>query len=82
MRNKKLTPITRINKFFSEEDFNLEIEMGRESVEGDGNFTIILYNLAITSLIRAKYIWHFNKRLSNSCSSSLILPNFFKSAGS
>jgi hypothetical protein len=29
MRNNKIIPITRINKFFSEEDFNLEIEMGR-----------------------------------------------------
>lgn len=27
MKNNKLIPITRINKFFSEEDFNLEIEM-------------------------------------------------------
>ena len=45
MDNKRITPITRINKFFSEEDFNLEISMGRESVEGDGNFTIILYRV-------------------------------------
>lgn len=43
MENKKITPITRINKFFSEEDFNLEISMGREAIEGDGNFTVILY---------------------------------------
>ena len=41
----KTVPITRINKFFSAEDFNLEISMGRESVEGDGNFTIILYRV-------------------------------------
>lgn len=45
MDNKKVTPITRINKFFSEEDFNLEISMGREAIEGDGNFTIILYRV-------------------------------------
>ena len=45
MENKKITPITRINRFFSEEDFNLEIEMGRESLEGDGNFTVILYRV-------------------------------------
>jgi hypothetical protein len=45
MDNKKITPITRINKFFSEEDFNLEIDMGREAIEGDGNFTIILYRV-------------------------------------
>lgn len=41
----KIVPITRINKFFSEEDFNLEIEMGREVIEGDGNFTLVLYRV-------------------------------------
>lgn len=45
MDNKKITPITRINKFFSEEDFNLEISMGREAMEGDGNYTVILYRV-------------------------------------
>lgn len=43
--NKSVVPITRINKWFSEEDYNLEIEMGREAIEGDGNFTIILYRI-------------------------------------
>ena len=45
MDNKKVTPITRINKFFSGEDFDLEISMGREAIEGDGNFTLILYRV-------------------------------------
>ena len=45
MDNKKITPITRINKFFSEEDFDLEISMGREAIEGDGNFTLILFRV-------------------------------------
>ena len=45
MKNKTVTPITRINKFFSDEDFKLEISMGREAIEGDGNFTIILYRV-------------------------------------
>ena len=45
MNNKKITPITRINKWFSEEDFNLEVELGREAIEGDGNFTVILYKV-------------------------------------
>ena len=45
MDNKRVVPITRINKFFSEEDFKLEIEMGREAIEGDGNFTLILYRV-------------------------------------
>jgi len=45
MNNNKITPITRINRFFSEEDFSLEINMGREAIEGDGNFTVILYRV-------------------------------------
>lgn len=43
--NKKVTPITRLNKWFSEEDFMLEQSMGREAIEGDINFTIILYRV-------------------------------------
>jgi hypothetical protein len=38
-------PITRLNKFFSEEDFNLEIEMGMEWQLGDMNFTVVLYRV-------------------------------------
>ena len=45
MDNKKVTPITRINRFFSESDYNLEISMGREAIEGDGNFTVVLYRV-------------------------------------
>lgn len=45
MENKRIIPITRINKFFSSEDFDLEISMGREAIEGDGNFTLILYKV-------------------------------------
>ena len=43
--SKPIVPITRINKFFSAEDFDLEISMGREAIEGDGNFTLILYRV-------------------------------------
>lgn len=38
-------PITRLNKFFSEDDFNLEIEMGMEWQIGDMNFTVVLYRV-------------------------------------
>jgi len=38
-------PITRLNKFFSEGDFNLEIEMGMEWQMGDMNFTVVLYRV-------------------------------------
>lgn len=40
-----MTPITRVDKFFSFEDNELELSMIREWVEGDGNFTIILYRV-------------------------------------
>lgn len=45
MPKKPIVPITRINKWFSEEDFELELSMGREAIEGDGNFTIVLYRV-------------------------------------
>jgi hypothetical protein len=38
-------PITRLNKFFAEDDFNLDIKMGREWLEGDMNFTLVLYKI-------------------------------------
>ena len=43
--NKNKIPITRVNKFFSQEDFNLELGMGREYLEGDLNMTVILYRV-------------------------------------
>lgn len=41
----KRVPITRLNKFFAEEDFDLDIEMGREWLNGDMNFTLVLYGV-------------------------------------
>ena len=38
-------PITRLNKFFSEEDFDLDISMGDEWLGGDMNFTLVLYRV-------------------------------------
>ena len=38
-------PITRLNKFFSAEDFNLDISMGEEWLHGDMNFTLVLYRV-------------------------------------
>lgn len=45
MENNKKIPINRINKFFSFEDFSLEVDMGREAMEGDGNFKVVLYRV-------------------------------------
>jgi hypothetical protein len=38
-------PITRLNKFFAEQDFNLELAMGEEWLLGDMNFTLVLYRV-------------------------------------
>ena len=44
MNNRKI-PITRVNKWFDSTDFKLEIEMGREFIEGDLNQVVILYQV-------------------------------------
>ena len=45
MRPNKKVPIERINKFFSQDDFDLEIGFGREWLEGDINIKVILYQV-------------------------------------
>jgi hypothetical protein len=42
---QKLVPITRLGKFFGQEDFDLEISMGQEFLIGDMNFTVVLYRI-------------------------------------
>jgi hypothetical protein len=42
---QKLVPITRLGMFFGAEDYSLDIEMGRQWLEGDMNFTIVLYRV-------------------------------------
>lgn len=42
---RKRNPIKRNNKFFSKEDFDLEIEIGKEYVEEDANQTVVLYEV-------------------------------------
>jgi hypothetical protein len=42
---QKLVPITRLGKFFGAEDYALDIEMGQEWLEGDMNFTVVLYRI-------------------------------------
>lgn len=46
---ENLVPITRLNRFFSEEEFLMEDAMVRECIEGDGNFTVILYRVDRTT---------------------------------
>jgi hypothetical protein len=42
---QKLIPITRLGKFFGTEDFSLDLEMGIEWLNGDMNFTVVLYRI-------------------------------------
>jgi hypothetical protein len=42
---QRIVPITRLNKFFGAEDFNLDVGMGREWLHGDMNFTLVLYKV-------------------------------------
>lgn len=42
---QRLVPITRLGKFFGGEDLSLDINMGSEWLEGDMNFTVILYRV-------------------------------------
>ena len=42
---ENLVPITRLGKFFGGEDYSLDISMGQEWLEGDMNFTLVLYKV-------------------------------------
>ena len=42
---QKLVPITRLGKFFGGEDYTLDVGMGQEWLEGDMNFTVVLYRI-------------------------------------
>ena len=43
--SQRNVPITRLGKFFGAEDFSLDVGMGREWLEGDMNFTLVLYKV-------------------------------------
>ena len=45
---RKKVPIKRNNKFFSGDDFNLEMHFSKEYMEQDANQTIILYQVDMT----------------------------------
>ena len=38
-------PITRLNKFFSQSDFDLQVELGKEYLHGDLNMKLVLYRV-------------------------------------
>lgn len=43
--SEKLVPITRLGMFFGGEDYDLDVGMGQEWLEGDMNFTLVLYRV-------------------------------------
>ena len=45
MPRNKHNPINRSNKFFSGDDFDLEVDFGREWLEGDINIKVILFRV-------------------------------------
>lgn len=45
MERKNKIPITRLNRFYDETDFQLELDMAKELIEEDGNFTVVLYRI-------------------------------------
>ena len=38
-------PITRLSKFISQDDFDINIQMGQEYLHGDINFKLVLYRV-------------------------------------
>jgi len=45
MTNQRKIPNTRVDKFYSQSDFDLDISLGREAIEGDNNFIVVLYKV-------------------------------------
>jgi hypothetical protein len=45
MERKNRIPITRLNEFYNQTDFDFDIEIGQEIVHGDANFRLILYRI-------------------------------------
>lgn len=45
MERKTRIPNTRLNKFYDEDDFRLELDMATDLIEGDMNFTIVLFRI-------------------------------------
>ena len=41
----KKVPITRLSKFFSNEDFDFNLQLGQEYLHGDLNMKLVLYRV-------------------------------------
>lgn len=45
MNRKNRIPITRLSRFYDEKDFDLELDMAKEVIEEDVNFSVVLYRI-------------------------------------
>lgn len=45
MERKNRIPITRLSRYYDEVDFDMELDMAREVIEEDANFTVVLFQI-------------------------------------
>ncbi len=45
MERKNRIPVTRLSRYYDEIDFELELDMAKEVIEEDANFTVVLYRV-------------------------------------
>lgn len=45
MEDKGKIPVTRLNKYYTDDDFRMDLESARDIIEGDGNNMVILYRI-------------------------------------
>lgn len=48
---KQHLPLTRLQKWFTEEDYKLEVELGREWLEGDLNIIVVLFRIDLNKTV-------------------------------
>ena len=62
MERKGRIPNTRLNRFYDEDDFNLELDMAAELIEGDMNFTVVLFRIDRVKTQVDDVYWEGNAR--------------------
>ena len=63
MERKTRIPNTRLNRFYDEEDFQLELDMATELIEGDMNFTVVLFRIDRVNTQVDDVYWESNSDL-------------------
>ena len=62
MERKTRIPNTRLNRFYDEEDFRLELDMATDLIEGDMNFTVVLFRIDRENTQVDDVYWESNSR--------------------